>query len=166
MEIREYTNSDKEGILELQDEFEKEFFKEFYDNPERRKWEIDLHKIPSYYIKSGGNFWVIEIEGKVIGMVGLKLVNKNTAELTRMRVFKSFRGLGLGKQLLIIAENYCKDIGIDKIVLNTVDRLEIAKKLYETNGYRLMYQEKFTSPFEFVMLHYCKDIQEETRIST
>ncbi|MFX0067093.1 MAG: GNAT family N-acetyltransferase [Candidatus Hermodarchaeota archaeon] len=158
MEIREYQEKDKKGILELQDEFEKEFFSEFYSNPIRAEWELDLHNIPFYFLKKGGNFWVIEKNNEIIGMTGIILVGGNTAELTRMRIRSSHRRQGLGKKLLITVENYCRSLGISTIVLNTAARLNAARKLYENHGYELYDKKEILLPFRFIILYYRKHL--------
>ncbi|MFX0092254.1 MAG: GNAT family N-acetyltransferase [Candidatus Hodarchaeota archaeon] len=156
MKIREYSESDKEGILLLHDEFEKEYFSEFYSNSERDRWEVDLHNVHSSYSKNKGKFWVIDHNNEIIGMVGIVLLEDTIAELKRMRVKSTYRGQGLGKKLLTTAENYCRGLGITEIVLSTAKRLKIARKLYESNDYELYDQKELLLPFRFTILFYRK----------
>ncbi|MFW9995954.1 MAG: GNAT family N-acetyltransferase [Candidatus Odinarchaeota archaeon] len=164
MELREYQPSDIKGIIILHDEFMREYFSEFYtdkhritqDKPGQQVSELeDTH---NSYIQEGGKFWVIESKGKIIGLVGIRIVDENTAELINMRVKKDYRGQGLGKKLLAKAEKYCRNTGRQKIILHTAKRLVIARKMYESYGFKLNNEQVVSG--NFTVLSYIKDLDD------
>ncbi|MFX0063180.1 MAG: GNAT family N-acetyltransferase [Candidatus Hermodarchaeota archaeon] len=153
MEIREYRENDDEGISKLHEEFFLEFFSEFNFNYTEAEWELELHQIHSS--KNKGKFWVIDENNEIIGLVGVILMGDSTAELKRMRVKSSYRGRGLGKKLLKTVEDYCKGLGITKIVLSTAERLTTARRMYERSGFELIEKREFSMP-KFTICFYRK----------
>ncbi|MFX0183467.1 MAG: GNAT family N-acetyltransferase [Candidatus Hodarchaeota archaeon] len=160
MEVREYRKSDTKGVLLLHEEFEREFFKEYGTNPLKHHQKSEFESIHHSYIQKDRKFWVIDYEGEIIGMVGIIIVDENTAELIRMRVKGEYRGQGLGKKLLSVVEEYCSTIGKKKIILHTAKRLEIARKMYESNEFNLYNEQEIQWPFKFTMMSYYKDLKE------
>ena len=74
-----------------------------------------------------------------------------------MRVKSSYRGQGLGKKLLKTVEDYCRGLGITKIVLSTAERLTIARKMYERGGFELIEKREFFTP-KFTICFYQKKL--------
>ena len=70
-----------------------------------------------------------------MGCVAIKLHEKAPAELKRMWVSPSGRGLGLGRQLLAEAENHARKMGARKVRLETNRTLAEAIHLYRSAGY-------------------------------
>ncbi len=157
MEVREYQKSDINGIKLLHKEFEKEFFNDFPTMSDGGHWESELTHHDSSMLEDG-KFWVMENEGEIIGFVGIQVVGENTAELIRMRVKRKFRRQGLGKQLLSMAEKYCRELKKRRIELHTAKRLVIARRMYEKNGYKLYSEQEIPMPFKFTMMSYYKDL--------
>lgn len=71
-----------------------------------------------------------------IGCGSLKLHDGAPAELKRMWVAPSARGLGLGRRLLRELEHYAKEAGVAVIHLETNRALTEAITLYRRSGYR------------------------------
>ncbi|MFG1776682.1 GNAT family N-acetyltransferase [Micromonospora sp. NPDC049048] len=69
------------------------------------------------------------------GCVGLRILDPYTAELTRMFVRPALRGLGGGARLLVAAERFARDLGAERIVLDTRLDLVEARALYVRHGY-------------------------------
>ena len=98
------------------------------------KWDDDLRDIEAVYLGEGSHFWVVEEDGRLIGMTAI-VREDETARLRRMRVTAARRRKGLGQRLLEIAEDFCRSQGYKSIVLDTTDRQRAAQRLYEKNGY-------------------------------
>ena len=160
MEVREYQKSDTKGILLLHREFEREFFEEYDTAPVREHQKSEFENTYRSYIQKDRKFWVIDHEGEIIGMVGIIIVDENTAELIRMRVKRQYRGQGLGKKLLSKVEEYCTNINKKRIILHTAKRLVIARKMYERYGFNLYNEQALQGPFNFTMLSYYKDLKQ------
>jgi GNAT superfamily N-acetyltransferase len=159
MEVREYRKSDTKGIILLHKEFEKEFFEEYGTNPLKQHQKSEFEDIYHSYTQKDRKFWVIDLKGETIGMVGMIIVDENTAELIRMRVKGEYRRKGLGKKLLSKVEEYCTTTGKKRIILHTAKRLEIARKMYERWGFNLYNEQVIHWPLKFTMLSYYKDLK-------
>ncbi|MFX0052977.1 MAG: GNAT family N-acetyltransferase [Candidatus Hodarchaeota archaeon] len=160
MNIREYRKSDSKGVMLLHEEFEKEFFKEYNTNPLKQYQKLEFDDIYHSYTQKDRKFWVIDNKGEIIGLVGVIIVDENTAELIRMRVKKQYRGQGLGKKLVLKTLEYCTSIGKKRLILHTAKRLEIARKMYESNGFNLFSEQEIQWPLKFTMMSYYKDLNE------
>ncbi|HEU4758677.1 MAG TPA: GNAT family N-acetyltransferase [Dehalococcoidia bacterium] len=101
-------------------------------------WDDDLKNIERTYLGEASHFWVVEEQGRLIGMLAIRGLGPGTAELKRMRVAAECRRRGLGQRLLEIAEQFCHQAGYLRIVLDTTDRMVDARHLYEMNGYTLV----------------------------
>ena len=69
------------------------------------------------------------------GCAGLRVRDEHTVELTRVFVQREFRGAGGGTQLLAAVDRAARDLGGDRIVLDTRLDLIEARTLYLKNGY-------------------------------
>ncbi|MBB5071038.1 GNAT family N-acetyltransferase [Saccharopolyspora gloriosae] len=77
-------------------------------------------------------------DGDLIGCVGARLLDDlpATAELKRMYVRPAHRGAGVGRALLVAAEQAAAALGATRIVLDTRTVLVEARTLYSSHGYR------------------------------
>lgn len=83
-----------------------------------------------------GLFLVAALRGEPIGCGALKLHGDEPAELKRMWVAESARGLGIGRRLLAELERHAVDSGTRVIRLETNRTLTEAISLYRSAGYR------------------------------
>ena len=82
-----------------------------------------------------GLFLVATLHGVPIGSGALKFHRKKPAELKRMWVAKSARGLGVGRRLLTELENQAARRGVRTVRLETNKTLVEAISLYRSAGY-------------------------------
>ncbi len=98
--------------------------------------DADIKDIESSYFGRGGMFIVLETEdGSVIGAYGLYPVDEQTCELRKMYLQKAHRGKGLGKLLLEDALSKAKQLGFERMVLETAAVLTEAIALYKSYGF-------------------------------
>ncbi|GAA3622946.1 helix-turn-helix domain-containing GNAT family N-acetyltransferase [Microbacterium awajiense] len=83
-----------------------------------------------------GTFLVARLKGEVVGCVGLKLHGDDPAEIKRLWVADSVRGLGLGRRLLAEVEEAARAAGAPAVQLDTNRSLTEAIALYRSAGYR------------------------------
>ena len=86
-----------------------------------------------------GSFLVARADdGEVLGYVGVRLLADlhATAEVKRMYVRPSGRGMGLGRGLLLAAEAAARELGAQRVVLETNTQLTEARCMYDAHGYR------------------------------
>jgi DNA-binding MarR family transcriptional regulator/GNAT superfamily N-acetyltransferase len=82
-----------------------------------------------------GELIIARLHGSVVGCVALKFHKKAPAELKRMWVNASARGLGIARQLLAEAERHARKAGARAIRLETNRSLTEAINLYRRSGY-------------------------------
>ena len=82
-----------------------------------------------------GAFLVAISDGLPIGCVGLKGTDGEFAEIKRLWVAPSARGLGLGRRLMEAAENAARELSISVLRLDTNSALPEAGGLYRRSGW-------------------------------
>ena len=115
---------------------------------------IDISK--TYMSSDSGHMWVAEWQGKVVGMVGLAVDEKQkpgVAELQRMSVSSTCRKMGVGRKLLEELLRHAKGQRLEKIVLTTTSAQTPAIGLYKKYGFRLAgvfpYPQKILGDLEY-----------------
>lgn len=79
--------------------------------------------------------FVARWNGKPVGCVAL-VDDTNYGEVKRLYVHKDMRGRGIAAELMVALENYCRDIGLLSVRLETSPALAEAVALYRAMGYR------------------------------
>ncbi len=98
----------------------------------------DVVDIETYYLDRGGDFWVVEDRGQLVGTSGYYPCNRGekAVEIRKMYLLPSARGQGLGRRLLAELERAIAKRGYTEIWIETASSLQEAVKLYELNGYQ------------------------------
>jgi putative acetyltransferase len=105
-----------------------------YDlTPDPACTDADIKDVESSYFGRGGTFFVLETEdGSIIGAYGLYPGEEHTCELRKMYLHKAHRGKGLGKFLLEDALSKARQVGFERIILETASVLKEAIALYKS----------------------------------
>jgi putative acetyltransferase len=99
----------------------------------------DVLEVQEYYVDRGGEFWVVEYKGEIIGTSAYYPYpnrGENAVEIRKMYLSAKARGQGLGKYLLGELERSIIAHGYQEIWIETASVLAAAVKLYEANGYQ------------------------------
>jgi DNA-binding MarR family transcriptional regulator/GNAT superfamily N-acetyltransferase len=91
--------------------------------------DVTVFRAPS------GLFLVAYLRGEPIGCGGLKFHDDQPADLKRMWVATTARGLGVGRRLLTELEERARDHGASVVRLETNRSLTEAQSLYRSTGY-------------------------------
>ena len=81
--------------------------------------------------------WIVEKAGSVLGSVAIVEVSQSQAQLRWLILHPDIRGLGIGRQLVEEAVDFCRKSGYTSVFLWTVDFLQAALKLYTAAGFTL-----------------------------
>ncbi|MEO1428312.1 MAG: GNAT family N-acetyltransferase [Cyanobacteria bacterium J06632_19] len=98
----------------------------------------DVLEVEDFYLNKGGEFWVIEYLGEIVGTGAYYPIERgeNSVEIRKMYLLPKARGFGLGKFLLQQLEAAITCCGFKQIWIETASVLSEAVKLYENNGYK------------------------------
>lgn len=145
--IRVFEPGDQPAVIALvlpiqQDEFGVEITAE--EQP-------DLIDIANYFQAAGGNFWVAEADGALVGTIGLKPFNAHSVALKKMFVDRAWRGGGLAAGLLDAALDWARVAGFRDVYLGTTDKMIAAHCFYEKYGFHRV--EKARLPDDFILVH-------------
>ena len=94
---------------------------------------FDAYNIPR------ARFYVIEYQGTIFGCGGLAPLQDGDAsicELRKMYFYNELRGCGFGRRLLQMCIDDARELGFKKMYLETVERMDRAKKLYLGFGFQ------------------------------
>ncbi|MGO7213505.1 GNAT family N-acetyltransferase [Rhizobium ruizarguesonis] len=114
--------------------------REYYGELARRfekGFDVSLSRDPDAkdMIRPRGAFLVAMSDGLPIGCVGLKGNGGEVAEIKRLWVAPSARGLGLATRLMTAAENIARELSIKLLRLDTNSALPEATQLYRGTGW-------------------------------
>lgn len=105
------------------------------------------------YQSIGSKYFVCEVDGAIVAGAGFMKIEcqiENTCELQKMYMLPSFRGKGLGKQLLQLCIKCAIDFGYRNMYLETLQAMHSAQKLYMLNGF-----QRITEPLGNTGHHGC-----------
>ena len=101
-----------------------------------QNFDKEIKEIKSQYSRPHGAIFIAYDFGKVpIGCSGLRRFEDSICELKRMYLKKEFRGRGIGKRLLIKSIEVGKELGYEKMRLDTLPSMESAIRLYKKIGF-------------------------------
>lgn len=98
----------------------------------------DVIEIETAYLAIGGEFWVVEDRGKIVGTAAYYPIERGnqSVEIRKMYLVAEVRGKGLGKYLLQQLEKVIAHKGYQEIWIETASVLKEAVQLYENHGYQ------------------------------
>lgn len=99
----------------------------------------DIENLEQAYFSDDGasGFWVAELDGSVVGMIGVQNTRDNVAEIRRLRVAEPYRRHGIGSQLMRHAIEFCRSHGYLKVILDVRVERAPAVALFEKFGLSL-----------------------------
>lgn len=101
----------------------------------------DLEQVdnPEECLASGGQIFFILLDGEVAGTCALYKMNEKRYELAKMAVAPRYQGLGLGDDLMEVAEKWARGQGANEIILLSNTKLTPAITLYKKHGYETVH---------------------------
>ena len=96
----------------------------------------ELSAFPSVYGPPNGLFLLVLCRGGLAGGVGLRILGHKVCEMKRLFVYDRFKSTGAGRSLCNALIRYARDMGYEKMRLDTLGRMKAAISLYESLGFR------------------------------
>jgi DNA-binding MarR family transcriptional regulator len=87
------------------------------------------------FIPPMGSFVIARLDGSPVGCGALRMIDAETAEIKRMWVAPSARGLGVASRMLRKLETIATGFGAKTVCLDTNRSLKEAQSLYRREGY-------------------------------
>ncbi|QBP39893.1 bifunctional helix-turn-helix transcriptional regulator/GNAT family N-acetyltransferase [Paenisporosarcina antarctica] len=85
----------------------------------------------------GGDLWVALVNGEIVGSIAITHSSDSVAQLRWFVLDEHYQGLGIGKQLMETALDFCKQQNYQHIFLWTVSILNTARYLYQKYNFTL-----------------------------
>nr|DBA29515.1 TPA: hypothetical protein GDO54_009738 [Pyxicephalus adspersus] len=146
--------------------------RKFFNGHAMLTLKTDMKDIPKYYYqREGYNFWVLESEGEVVGMVAAvpsyEPGGEKITELKRMFVTSSHRGKGLSKILCRTVIEFARKNRSKAVILSTTTVQTPATHLYTSMGFRCTHTSYMTSLTERLVrlewIYFRYDIQKNSK---
>jgi putative acetyltransferase len=100
-----------------------------------QNFEQEMAQIGRTYSLPKGLFWVVQEGKELVGCVGFKHLDTATAEVKRLYVQPAFRGQQLGDKLMQVLVAATRQLGYQRLVLDTVPQTVAAQGLYLRMGF-------------------------------
>ena len=100
-----------------------------------RGFDRELRDLPGDYAPPTGTLLLARSDDDIVGCVGVRAFDERTAEMKRLYVRPSGRGLGLGRTLAVAAIDFAKKAGFECMRLDTLPQMQQAQELYRTLGF-------------------------------
>jgi ribosomal protein S18 acetylase RimI-like enzyme len=88
------------------------------------------------YAPDRGMYLLVSVDGKCVGMGGIKEIATHVGEIKRMYIRKEFRGQGLGWDLLIKLVKIGERLNFSSIRLDSIKFMNSAQKIYKSAGFK------------------------------
>ena len=114
-------------------------FREYADSLEFsldfQDFEREVRGLPGEYAPPRGALFLAWVEGDSAGCVGVRPIDGHTCEMKRLYVRPEFRVRGVGRVLAERAVEEGRNLGYDRMVLDTVPSMTAAIALYRSMGF-------------------------------
>jgi carbonic anhydrase len=100
-----------------------------------QNFDQEMAGLPVMYNPQDGGLFIAYLQGKPVGISGLRRFSATDAEVKRMFVKDEAKGMGIGKQLLRKCIETAKTLKYKSIKLDTAAFMHAAIKLYTDHGF-------------------------------
>lgn len=93
------------------------------------------------YDKPRATYFVVEVEGKIVGGAGVSQLENSTeniCELQKMYFLQDVRGKGIGSQMIQKCLEKAIELGYEKCYLETLPEMLAAQSLYKKMGFEYL----------------------------
>ncbi|HEX6312524.1 MAG TPA: GNAT family N-acetyltransferase [Acidimicrobiia bacterium] len=97
--------------------------------------DTDVERPSSYYGPPDGRALLGFVDGRCVGVVGVRRFDATSCELKRMYVQPAQRRSGLGRRLAVAAIAAGRELGYRRMLLDTIADMRAANALYESLGF-------------------------------
>lgn len=102
---------------------------------EYQGFSSELAGLPAPYAPPSGELLLARVDGGLVGCVAFRAFGRGSAEMKRLYVRPSGRGMGLGRRLVEAIISAASRAGYDELRLDTLSSMEAAQQLYRAMGF-------------------------------
>ncbi|AUB55057.1 GNAT family N-acetyltransferase [Methanobacterium subterraneum] len=136
LEIRPFTAEDVDFIIYGQLElYEKEYG--FTSDIWKGYIKDGVHELVNKFDNEKDCIYILEHHGVPSGCSAIKHVDEMTAQFRFLFLDSKIRGLGLGRKLLDMSIDFCKENEYKRVFLWTFSTLQAARYLYKNKGFTI-----------------------------
>ncbi len=99
-------------------------------------FDNELRTLPGAYAPPTGCLWLATVAGEAAGCVGLRPLAPHFGEIKRLYTVPRYRGIGIGRALMVSAVGAARSAGFSALRLDTLPNMHGARRLYERLGFR------------------------------
>ncbi len=99
-------------------------------------FEKELAELPGAYASPSGCLLLAEVDGSAVGCVGLRKLSGAICEMKRLYVDPKLRGARIGKTLVDAILARGRELGYQRIRLDTLPSMQAAIAMYRSLGFR------------------------------
>lgn len=108
----------------------------FSKSLDQQNYNEEIDRLEDKYAPPRGSIYLVYVDGRLAGCVGMKPSDENSAELKRLYVRPEFRGNNLGERLTRRIMDDAREAGYQRLRLDTLPGLKTALSLYRRLGFR------------------------------
>ncbi len=96
----------------------------------------EINSLPVIYGPPRGCFLLAQDQDRFIGCVGLRQLAEGICEMKRLYVRPEWRSAGIGRALAQAIIEEAKKLGYERMRLDTLPDMSVARALYQSLGFR------------------------------
>jgi putative acetyltransferase len=103
---------------------------------EFQKFSQELATLPGEYAPPSGCILLADVSGEIVGCAALRPLKNRICEMKRLYVIPEYRGQKIGRDLALSIINEARELGYERMRLDTIESMKAAKALYLSLGFR------------------------------
>jgi GNAT superfamily N-acetyltransferase len=99
-------------------------------------FDEEMKRLPGEYAPPGGRLLLAIMGATPVGCVALRRIDDRICEMKRLYTIASIRGNGVGRFLVTTVIQSARNIGYEKMRLDTVPSMKSARHIYSSVGFK------------------------------
>lgn len=101
-----------------------------------QNFDKEMDDFPGEYVPPAGALLLADVGNEYVGCIALRPLEPGICELKRLYVRPGYRGMSIGKHLILQIISEARSIGYRSMRLDTLPQMNAAMSLYEHIGFK------------------------------